>query len=192
MIGDVKCKRSVWLSSTSSACMVPRGMGTGLPVTVDTRGASASVEGKFTYEPPTIDSYHPRNGPPRGGFWVTITGRNFGHVDTQPTAYLAGRVCMETYWMSHRKVLCRGPPGVGGSAMLHTVDVTFEPAEHVQVICHHHLSPYCSRFHASCCSLSLPSLTHSSPAGHAAQAARHRAERGAGARRHGIGEARRG
>jgi hypothetical protein len=31
------------------------------------------------------------------------------------------------------QVICRGPPGVGGTAMLHHIDVKFEPADHVQV-----------------------------------------------------------
>uniref|UniRef100_A0A6T7TMM8 PDZ domain-containing protein n=1 Tax=Hanusia phi TaxID=3032 RepID=A0A6T7TMM8_9CRYP len=132
LVGNATCKRSVWLSSSSSACMVPRGMGWNLPVTVDLKTSSATLEGRFSYEAPVIESYHPRNGAPRAGFWVTISGRNFGHVDTRPVAYLAGRVCLETYWISDSRVLCRGPPGVGGPAMLHHVDVTFEPAEHVQ------------------------------------------------------------
>ena len=79
-----------------------------------------------------VDSYHPRNGPPRGGFWVTISGRNFGYLDTSPVASMGGRICLETYWMSNTQIVCRGPPGVGGPSMLHHVDITFEPAEHVQ------------------------------------------------------------
>ena len=132
-IGDLACRKSVWLSSTSSACMVPRGMGWNLPVTVElTGGQQAAVEGKFSYEAPIVDSYHPRNGPPRGGFWVTISGRNFGHLDTSPTVSVGGRICLESYWMSNTQILCRGPPGVGGPSMLHHVDITFETAEHVQ------------------------------------------------------------
>jgi hypothetical protein len=70
---------------------VPPGMGWGLPVTVGlVGGKQASVENKFSYEAPVVDSYHPRNGPPRGGFWITITGRNFGHLDTSPVVSLAG------------------------------------------------------------------------------------------------------
>jgi len=132
-VGDLACRKSVWLSSSSAACMVPRGMGWGLPVTVElTSGEQAVVEKKFSYEAPVVDSYHPRNGPPRGGFWVTISGRNFGHLDTSPVASLGGRICLETYWMSNEKIVCRGPPGVGGPSMLHHVDITFEPSEHVQ------------------------------------------------------------
>ena len=132
-IGDLACRKSVWLSSTSSACMVPRGMGWGLPVTVElVGGEEASVQKKFSYEAPVVDSYHPRNGPPRGGFWVTIAGRNFGHLDTSPVASMAGHLCLETYWMSNTQIVCRGPPGVGGPTMLHHVDITFEPTEHIQ------------------------------------------------------------
>jgi hypothetical protein len=132
-VGDLACRKSVWLSVTSSACMVPRGMGWGLPVTVElVGGQQASVPDRFSYEAPVVDSYHPRNGPPRGGFWVTISGRNFGYLDTSPVASMGGRICLETYWMSNTQILCRGPPGVGGPSMLHHVDITFEPAEHVQ------------------------------------------------------------
>jgi len=132
-VGDVECKKSVWLSESSVACMTPRGMGSGLSVTVGLKSGAATVKGKFSYSPPIIESYHPRGGAPRGGFWVTVTGRNFGHVDTKPTVYLAGRICLESYWVSDSKVMCRGPPGVGGHSMLHTVDMVLEPTEHVQV-----------------------------------------------------------
>ena len=132
-VGDLACRKSVWLSATSSACMVPRGMGWGLPVSVElVGGQQASVQNKFSYEAPVVDSYHPRNGPPRGGFWVTISGRNFGYLDTSPVASVGGRICLETYWMSNTQIMCRGAPGVGGPSMLHHVDITFEPSEHVQ------------------------------------------------------------
>ena len=95
-------------------------------------GQQAMVEKKFSYEAPVVDSYHPRNGPPRGGFWVTITGRNFGYLDTSPVASIAGHICLETYWMSNTQIVARGAPGVGGPSMLHHIDITFEAAEHVQ------------------------------------------------------------
>jgi hypothetical protein len=83
---------------------VPRGMGWGLPVTVGlVGGKQASVENKFSYEAPVVDSYHPRNGPPRGGFWITITGRNFGHLDTSPVVSLAG-VCILLNMCSHTPI----------------------------------------------------------------------------------------
>ena len=133
-IGDVPCRKSVWLSASSSACMVPRGMGWKMPVTVHLSEGlgEATVPNKFSYEAPIVDSYHPRNGPPRGGFWVTISGRNFGFLDTSPVAAIGGRICLETYWMSNTQIVARGPPGVGGPSMLHHVDLTFETAEHVQ------------------------------------------------------------
>lgn len=131
-VGDVKCKKSVWLSESKIACMTPRGMGQAISVTVGLKSGAASVHGKFSYNAPRVDSYHPRGGAPRGGFWVTVTGKNFGHVDTRPTVYLAGRICFESYWVSDTKVLCRAPPGVGGQAMLHTIDVQFEPVDHIQ------------------------------------------------------------
>jgi hypothetical protein len=33
-----------------------------------------------------------------GGQIVTVFGRNFGHVDTSPVIFLAGRICLESFW----------------------------------------------------------------------------------------------
>ena len=102
-IGGVRCRRELWLSETSAACMVPHGMGQAQDVSIRTgTGAfdDATLEGKFTYEPPEIQSFHPRGGAPRGGQMVTVRGRNFGHVDTSPVIFLAGRICLESFWVA--------------------------------------------------------------------------------------------
>eukprot|EP00961_Rhodomonas_salina_P201297 2715370-Rhodomonas_salina.1 len=121
-IGGVRCRREVWLSDTSAACMVPKGMGLEQDVQVETKHSTGQLEGRFTYDPPEVLSYHPRNGAVRGGTMVTISGRNFGHVDTSPVAFLAGRICLESFWVNDNTLLCRSPPGVGGSTSLHHVD----------------------------------------------------------------------
>ena len=93
---------------------------------------NAVLEGKFSYDPPEVLSYHPKSGAPRGGQMVTIFGRNFGHVDTSPVIYLAGRICLESFWVADHQILCRAPPGAGGDTHLHNVDVQLLPALHVQ------------------------------------------------------------
>mmetsp|Transcript_6729 Transcript_6729/g.15523 ORF Transcript_6729/g.15523 Transcript_6729/m.15523 type:complete len:950 (-) Transcript_6729:93-2942(-) len=133
LIGDVRCRREVWLSQSSVACMVPKGMGLEQTVTVMMKNKQqADLPAKFSYEPPEILSYNPRNGAVRGGQMVTINGKNFGHVDTSPVIYLAGRICIESFWVKDSQVLCRAPPGAGGHAYLHTVDVQLHDAVHVQ------------------------------------------------------------
>ena len=133
LIGDVRCRREVWLSQSSVACMIPKGMGLEQTVTVMMKNnQQADLPAKFSYEPPEILSYHPRNGAVRGGQMVTINGKNFGHVDTSPVIYLAGRICIESFWVKDSQVLCRAPPGAGGHAYLHTVDVQLHDAVHVQ------------------------------------------------------------
>mmetsp|Transcript_36121 Transcript_36121/g.56405 ORF Transcript_36121/g.56405 Transcript_36121/m.56405 type:complete len:403 (+) Transcript_36121:95-1303(+) len=63
---------------------------------------------------------------------VTVFGKNFGHVDTSPVAYLAGRLCIETFWVADHTVICRSPPGAGGHTHLHHIDVIVHEAPHVQ------------------------------------------------------------
>ena len=120
-IGDVRCRRELWLSSTSAACMVPRGMGIAQNVAIQVKGGAfdnAVLEGKFSYDPPEVLSFHPKAGAPRGGQMVTVYGRNFGHVDTSPVVFLAGRICLESWWVSDQQVICRSPPGAGGYSHL--------------------------------------------------------------------------
>jgi hypothetical protein len=125
----------MWLSETSAACMVPRGMGLAQNVAIQVKGGAfdnAVLEGKFSYDPPEVLSYHPHNGAPRGGQMVTVYGRNFGHVDTSPVIFLAGRICLESFWVADHQVMCRAPPGAGGYAHMHNIDVQLQPALHVQ------------------------------------------------------------
>ncbi len=107
----------------------------GQDVAIQIKGGAfdnAVLAGQFSYDPPEVLSYHPKNGAPRGGQMVTILGRNFGHVDTSPVIYLAGRICLESFWVADHQVLCRAPPGAGGYTHLHNVDVQLQPALHVQ------------------------------------------------------------
>ena len=134
-IGEVRCRREMWLSETSAACMVPRGMGLAQNVAIQVKGGAfdnAVLEGKFSYDPPEVLSYHPHNGAPRGGQMVTVYGRNFGHVDTSPVIFLAGRICLESFWVADHQVMCRAPPGAGGYTHMHNIDVQLQPALHVQ------------------------------------------------------------
>ena len=45
---------------------------------------------------------------------------------------MAGRLCLETFWVADDKLICRAPPGAGGDTHMHNVDVQLQPALHVQ------------------------------------------------------------
>ena len=145
-VGGERCGVTVWLSPGAVACLVPRGMGwkkeVGLllpPLEQHDNPVELHLHGVFSYDSPVVDSYHPRAGPPRGGFWVTMSGKNFGFIDTSPLAAAHGTACMESYWVSDSSILCRSQGGVGGRVGKRhdkrgaAVDVMFKQAPHVQV-----------------------------------------------------------
>lgn len=128
-IGRRPCLRSVWVSPSMIACMVPRGVEQGQSVLVRSSSGDAELRATFryaglcgpypvlrrlvSYDLPTAQSFQPKTGPPRGGFFVTVHGVHFGPEDSTPSIAVAGKSCVENFWISDSSIMCRAREGVG-------------------------------------------------------------------------------
>lgn len=54
---------------------------------------------------PTVTSVSPSFGPAAGGYWVTISGSEFGGVNTTDRfAYVNEGQCLNVTWISHQQI----------------------------------------------------------------------------------------
>jgi hypothetical protein len=113
-IGDLPCLRTSWISDTELRCVLPPGMGANKPVSVDVLGAtSKETSCLFTYrdEGPFVDRVEPGQG--GADMEISIFGVNLGAPELNPTAFVGGRSCTATKWVSSREIRCLVPPGHG-------------------------------------------------------------------------------
>ena len=119
MIGDYKCKtigrgdQPLWLNHHTLECFVPEGVGGKLNVKVTVSGQVSLPNDYFSFGLPTVNSVLPRHGTCDGGNIVNITGTNFGMTDSKPIAYIKGKKCEYTKWISDSKLVCKTPKGFG-------------------------------------------------------------------------------
>ena len=115
-VGQRECSKTVRLSSETVRCIVPKGAGKNLPVTVQV-GGQRGVEGaKYTYPPPQVLRTFPEGGTGKGGNLVTIMGRNFGDAESLGSvtvAKIGSRSCKSTTIISDTLIECVAPSGVG-------------------------------------------------------------------------------
>ena len=89
---------------------------------------SHTLENAIVYESPHVTAVAPKNSPMYGGFFVTLLGRHFGHVDTSvrcapsppspstttPFTHacncsikVGGSSCAQNMWFSDSSILCK-------------------------------------------------------------------------------------
>lgn len=111
-IGDALCKWTAWVDDSTVKCKTPPGMGSHQSVTVEVGGQrNADNNTLFSYAKPEVDSVTPAHGIAAGGYWVDISGRNFGQRPHTPQISIAGTNCREMQWVSDVLVRCKVPPG---------------------------------------------------------------------------------
>jgi hypothetical protein len=130
----VPCRSTTWVSDTTAKCTIPAGVGKNQKI----RGTLATLTGEmsqpgFSFDAPVVERVEPNHGPPRGGYTVTLYGRNFGTVrstwhqkdtsktvsedgkvtpaETKSMITIGGRNCLKTKWISDSAVECKVPPG---------------------------------------------------------------------------------
>lgn len=127
-VGGKACPLTGILTPSSIQCMLPAGVGVGLPVVV-THWTKPSAALPFTYEPPTITTIGKLTAPTLGGTDLIISGVNFGDnlsliavTRTGPTTTLS---CSLVATASVDTLLCTLPPGSGTrSIMVSVANVT--------------------------------------------------------------------
>eukprot|EP00193_Tetraselmis_chui_P001248 CAMPEP_0177754712 /NCGR_PEP_ID=MMETSP0491_2-20121128/2157_1 /TAXON_ID=63592 /ORGANISM="Tetraselmis chuii, Strain PLY429" /LENGTH=859 /DNA_ID=CAMNT_0019270117 /DNA_START=493 /DNA_END=3072 /DNA_ORIENTATION=- len=125
-VGSVPCISFESIDPSHLTCQIPPGTGANLPVmvTVDTRegqhrGASLSLEARWSYLPPKVRSVSPNHAPRTGGSTITITGEGFGRSESYPIATIGGIPCQSTKWISDATVKCVVPSGAGVKLAVH-------------------------------------------------------------------------
>jgi len=71
---------------------------------------------QWRYTPPTVTFMYPDVGPTKGGFVMTLKGRNFGTRhwgEGTVLVTIAGQPCLTTTWLSDNIIECMVPKGVG-------------------------------------------------------------------------------
>ena len=106
-IGGAACLRSTWISDTELRCVLPPGMGANKAVSVEVLGVrSRQTSCLFTYrdEGPYVDRVEPGQG--GQDMEISIFGVNLGAPELNPTAFVGGRSCTSTKWVSSREIRC--------------------------------------------------------------------------------------
>jgi hypothetical protein len=62
---------------------------------------------------PVVESVTPMKAPAVGGLWITLKGRLFGKIDTNPTVRIGGVPCVKTQWISSTEMRCLSPQSTG-------------------------------------------------------------------------------
>ena len=116
-IGGKKCQKSTVINSKELECVIPAG--TGMNHTVEVRvlngNLSSVYEGtdvKFEYEEPRINKRE-IEGAKGGGYYINVTGDNFGPNGSKPVVFLDDEACLATKRVSQTLVQCLVPPGAG-------------------------------------------------------------------------------
>ena len=115
-VGERPCARTTRTSATGLRCVVPKGAGKNLVVSVLVGGQRGSEGATYSYPPPQVLKTFPVNGHGRGGNVVTILGRNFGDAASLgpvTIGRIGKRECLNTTIVSDTLIRCVAPPGVG-------------------------------------------------------------------------------
>jgi hypothetical protein len=117
LVGHSECQKTIWVSPTSLACVVPEGFGgiagKGMDVNAVVGGIIGTYQTSFTFDAPVITSSMKPNGPTTAGSTVTINGANFASMDTTVSARIGETACIKSSWVSSTTVLCVNPVGSG-------------------------------------------------------------------------------
>lgn len=108
-IGSADAPISSWQDNRIQATL-PEGVGLDLPVMVTVDAGLSTSDFTFDYDPPTLQSISPVNGPTSGGTIITLLGSNFGPAPG--SVRIGEQVAVPSLW-SHTQVEVTLPPGVG-------------------------------------------------------------------------------
>jgi len=112
-IGLSLCNTVSWSTSSSVACSVALGSGSGNDGVIVVQNVLGSFSASFTYDSPAMTRSEVRNSPPTSGASITLAGVNFGYLDLTPSARIGSTACQTTLWTTRTQVLCSPPIGAG-------------------------------------------------------------------------------
>jgi hypothetical protein len=116
VVGSTSCATTSWQSGTSVTCHLQVGTGKAHTTKLLMQShAHGTLMAGFTYDSPVISDSAVINGPPTGGFTITMYGTNFGTINLSATARLGYTACLSSIWVSATRVTCTAPTGVGSA-----------------------------------------------------------------------------
>jgi hypothetical protein len=127
-VGGVPCLNTTLVSATQLECEVPPGTGGKKEVVVTIGTAVTEPRSLFyTYVGPVVESVSPAKGPTYGNYTLTVLGERLGSVKALPTINLGPLSCLNTKFISSKKLTCIVPAGSIKDSL--PVIVTVGPAQ---------------------------------------------------------------
>ena len=124
-VSSAVCADAKIVSDQEIRCVVPKGVGADVPVTVRVDGQASKPKKVLEYSVPTIDRIEPTKA--AASTEITVIGANFGAEDTGPVVVVGGHACTSSSWVSESAVLCELPVGVGKDREV-TVAIAGQPS----------------------------------------------------------------
>lgn len=126
-LDNIPCSSVSWLSMSSALCIAPPGTGAEKQIQVELDGLKSpacpgTAEGKvddakcgalFRYDKPLIADVKPDHGPTSGGYFIRVSGDNYGTTPSSLKLLVGKAACEKTNWISNTVADCLVPPGVG-------------------------------------------------------------------------------
>jgi hypothetical protein len=109
-VGGSACLDLEWTSDSSLRCSVYAGVSGTRRVTATVGQVSGTLSSVVSFDIPSVSSTLPGNGPLTGAVSVSLTGANFGDVDTSPEARIGITSCVGL-WVSDSVTVCVLAPG---------------------------------------------------------------------------------
>jgi hypothetical protein len=120
-VGNTDCATAVWQSASAITCQVAqgyndeRGLSVGAYVQDPSTATLSDMQYSsqiFSYDAPLITyAVNTKTLPLSGGSSITLFGKNFGEVNTNPKAYVGPTACTATTWISSSAVVATTPKG---------------------------------------------------------------------------------
>jgi hypothetical protein len=105
---------TVTVPNTEIQATLPAGAGINHTVTVSAGGQSGDCPQKFDFDAPVISGISPANGPTAGGTLITLSGNNFGPLDTPIILFINGAACSNAaVTVANTEIQAETPSGSG-------------------------------------------------------------------------------
>ncbi|KAL0222190.1 hypothetical protein RCL1_002044 [Eukaryota sp. TZLM3-RCL] len=143
MQGFGNCAFTKYLSYSNIQCVVPEGHGGPWKVAVRLGNSVTNTSDEFvmTYRSPLITSFTPDTSATPGGSYIEIIGHDFGPSFAPRTAFIGLYPCIVTRYVSHNRLQCLVPPGVGRGHEVYVMVSNLRSSHHLFPFPHFNYEP---------------------------------------------------
>jgi hypothetical protein len=111
--GGSACQATTWVSDSSTLCKITPGMSMALSVSATSGASVGTLSVALSYDKPSVHVLATTNHPAKGLSSITMSGAEFGAMDTTVRSRIGDSACEASVWVSGTSVKCRVPRGVG-------------------------------------------------------------------------------